>query len=75
MVLYFVLSQRLTGEDVSAAAPEGRAARWPTQSPATWIEVEGTLTETLGKWPIGGLAFGINPAACEQRGRGRQHRG
>ncbi|KAL5229086.1 hypothetical protein ABZP36_017351 [Zizania latifolia] len=45
----------------------GRVARRPAQPPATWIEAVGTLaetlrftySETLGKWPIGDLAFGI----------------
>ena len=45
----------------------GRAVRRPAQPPATWIEAVGTLaetlrftySETLGKWPIGDLAFGI----------------
>jgi hypothetical protein len=45
----------------------GRAVRRPAQPPATWIEAVGTLAETLrftyaetlGKWPIGDLAFGI----------------
>ncbi|OEL22796.1 hypothetical protein BAE44_0016183 [Dichanthelium oligosanthes] len=76
MVLYFVLSRRLAGEDVSVGGGggggagkrrRGRAARRPTQPPATWIEAVGTLaetlrftySETLGKWPIGDLAFGI----------------
>ncbi|KAF8661792.1 hypothetical protein HU200_056747 [Digitaria exilis] len=73
MVLYFVLSRRLAGEDVSVSGGgagkrrRGRAARRPTQPPATWIEAVGTLaetlrftySETLGKWPIGDLAFGI----------------
>jgi hypothetical protein len=78
MVLYFVLSRRLAGEDVSVGGGSGggggagkrrrgRAARRPTQPPATWIEAVGTLaetlrftySETLGKWPIGDLAFGI----------------
>lgn len=38
------------------------------QAPATWVETISTLSETLkftysetlGKWPIGDLAFGIN---------------
>jgi hypothetical protein len=38
------------------------------QAPATWLETISTLSETLrftysetlGKWPIGDLAFGIN---------------
>ncbi|KAI3961129.1 hypothetical protein MKX01_035715 [Papaver californicum] len=42
--------------------------RRPAQAPATWFETMGTLSETLrftysetlGKWPIGDLAFGIN---------------
>lgn len=40
----------------------------PAQAPATWFETISTLSETLrftysetlGKWPIGDLAFGIN---------------
>ncbi|KAI3690098.1 hypothetical protein L2E82_48073 [Cichorium intybus] len=42
--------------------------RRPAQAPATWFETISTLSETLrftysetlGKWPIGDLAFGIN---------------
>lgn len=45
-----------------------RLSRRPAQAPATWIESMSTLSdtlrftysETLGKWPIGDLAFGIN---------------
>ncbi|KAK1380299.1 Sn1-specific diacylglycerol lipase alpha [Heracleum sosnowskyi] len=45
-----------------------RIARRPAHAPATWLETINTLTETLrftysetlGKWPIGDLAFGIN---------------
>ncbi|XVE65575.1 hypothetical protein DITRI_Ditri08aG0010800 [Diplodiscus trichospermus] len=45
-----------------------RIARRPAQAPATWLEAISTLSETLrftysetlGKWPIGDLAFGIN---------------
>lgn len=45
-----------------------RIARRPAQAPATWFETITTLSdtlrftysETLGKWPIGDLAFGIN---------------
>ena len=82
MLLYFVLSRRLAGEDVSVGGGGGgggggvgsgkrrrgrSAARRPVQPPATWIEAVGTLaetlrftySETLGKWPIGDLAFGI----------------
>ncbi|XP_023000147.1 uncharacterized protein LOC111494430 [Cucurbita maxima] len=45
-----------------------RISRRPAQAPATWFETITTLSETLrftysetlGKWPIGDLAFGIN---------------
>lgn len=45
-----------------------RLSRRPAQAPANLFESIGTLTETLrftysetlGKWPIGDLAFGIN---------------
>ncbi|KAL7178226.1 hypothetical protein ACSBR2_031390 [Camellia fascicularis] len=45
-----------------------RIAWRPAQAPATWFEAIATLSdtlrftysETLGKWPIGDLAFGIN---------------
>ncbi|KAF3456283.1 hypothetical protein FNV43_RR00933 [Rhamnella rubrinervis] len=45
-----------------------RISRRPAQAPATWLESITTLSETLrftyaetlGKWPIGDLAFGIN---------------
>ncbi|KAF7837783.1 Sn1-specific diacylglycerol lipase alpha [Senna tora] len=45
-----------------------RLARRPAQAPATWLEsivtlsetLRFTYSETLGKWPIGDLAFGIN---------------
>ncbi|KAI3997459.1 hypothetical protein MKX01_008066 [Papaver californicum] len=44
------------------------SSRRPIQAPATWLETISTLSETLrftysetlGKWPIGDLAFGIN---------------
>ncbi|KAM0965955.1 hypothetical protein ACFX2C_021782 [Malus domestica] len=44
-----------------------RLSRRPAQAPATWVESLTTLSdtlrftysETLGKWPIGDLAFGI----------------
>ncbi|GAV64173.1 Lipase_3 domain-containing protein/Lipase3_N domain-containing protein [Cephalotus follicularis] len=57
----------------SAVRSGGRAtrrivARRPAHAPATWLETLTTLSETLrftysetlGKWPIGDLAFGIN---------------
>lgn len=45
-----------------------RLSRRPAQAPATWLETIYTLSETLrftyaetlGKWPIADLAFGIN---------------
>ncbi|KAF6156087.1 hypothetical protein GIB67_007462 [Kingdonia uniflora] len=45
-----------------------RVSRGPIQAPATWLEtisalsetLRFTYSETLGKWPIGDLAFGIN---------------
>lgn len=45
-----------------------RLSRRPAQAPATWLESLNTLSdtlrftysETLAKWPIGDLAFGIN---------------
>ncbi|KAF8401416.1 hypothetical protein HHK36_012355 [Tetracentron sinense] len=56
--------------DLSKSSRLGRRriARRPAQAPATWFEAIATLTETLrftysetlGKWPIGDLAFGIN---------------
>ncbi|KAL5983655.1 hypothetical protein ACLOJK_017745 [Asimina triloba] len=57
-------------EDLSRVSRVGRRriGRRPAQAPATWFEVAATLSETLrftysetlGKWPIGDLAFGIN---------------
>lgn len=51
-------------------APAGidRVSHRLIQAPATWLETISTLSETLrftysetlGKWPIGDLAFGIN---------------
>lgn len=46
----------------------GRVSHRLIQAPATWLETISTLSETLrftysetlGKWPIGDLAFGIN---------------
>ncbi|XP_058108635.1 uncharacterized protein LOC131251736 [Magnolia sinica] len=58
------------GGDVSKPAPSvrSRLSRGPAQAPATWLETISTLSETLrftysetlGKWPIGDLAFGIS---------------
>lgn len=58
------------GSDLSGTAPLGieRVSHRLIQAPATWLETISTLSETLrftysetlGKWPIGDLAFGIN---------------
>lgn len=58
------------GSDVPNHAPLaiGRVSHRLIQAPATWLETISTLSETLrftysetlGKWPIGDLAFGIN---------------
>lgn len=55
---------------VNNQAPLGieRVSHRLIQAPATWLETISTLSETLrftysetlGKWPIGDLAFGIN---------------
>lgn len=50
------------------ASGRNRVAQRPAQAPATWLETLSTLSETLrftysetlGKWPIGDLAFGIS---------------
>uniref|UniRef100_A0A1D1YY70 Sn1-specific diacylglycerol lipase alpha n=1 Tax=Anthurium amnicola TaxID=1678845 RepID=A0A1D1YY70_9ARAE len=52
----------------SSSSSNNRVSRGPTQAPATWLQTIYTLSETLrftysetlGKWPIGDLAFGIN---------------
>ncbi|THU54602.1 hypothetical protein C4D60_Mb10t26840 [Musa balbisiana] len=57
----------LKAKDERVAAGRRRIARRPAQPPATWREAVATLvetlrftySETLGKWPIGDLAFGI----------------
>ncbi|GAB2293253.1 hypothetical protein Dimus_027459 [Dionaea muscipula] len=58
------------GHDASSSGPLGieRVSHRLIQAPATWLETISTLSETLrftysetlGKWPIGDLAFGIN---------------
>lgn len=55
-------------ENGSSSSSSKRVSRRPAQAPATWLETISTLSETLrftysetlGKWPIGDLAFGIN---------------
>ena len=75
VLLYYVLSRRLAakgGQDAGdlskSRSGRRRIARRPAQAPATWLETITTLSETLmftysetlGKWPIADLAFGIN---------------
>ncbi|PNT14038.1 hypothetical protein POPTR_010G005800v4 [Populus trichocarpa] len=72
MLMYYILIRRLAaakGVDLSKSrSGRRRIARRPVQAPATWLETITTLSETLrftysetlGKWPIGDLAFGIN---------------
>ncbi|WCJ23424.1 Mono-/di-acylglycerol lipase N-terminal Lipase class 3 [Euphorbia peplus] len=74
VLLYYVLSRRLiakSGEDgdlTKSRSGRRKIARRPALAPATWLETITTLSETLrftysetlGKWPIGDLAFGIN---------------
>lgn len=59
-----------SGSDLSSNIPLGidRVSHRLIQAPATWLETISTLSETLrftysetlGMWPIGDLAFGIN---------------
>ncbi|XP_008792859.2 uncharacterized protein LOC103709338 [Phoenix dactylifera] len=52
----------------STLLKRNRLSHRPAQAPATWLETISTLSETLrftysetlGKWPIGDLAFGIS---------------
>lgn len=77
LLVYWVLSRRMAG----TAGEKGRETRkslvrLPAQAPATWRDVVATLaetvrftySETLGKWPIGDLAFGINYLMRQQVG-------
>ena len=56
------------GDSKSSRSMRRKISRRPAQAPATWFETITTLSETLrftysetlGKWPIGDLAFGIN---------------
>ncbi|MQL98293.1 hypothetical protein Taro_030998 [Colocasia esculenta] len=55
-------------DQVSSSSSIRRVSRGPSRAPATWLETISTLSETLrftysetlGKWPIGDLAFGIS---------------
>lgn len=71
IVLYFMFTRRLLNpespEKVVGGWRKRKPTRRPTQPPANWREAVATLAETLrftygetlGKWPIGDLAFGI----------------
>ncbi|XP_078158538.1 uncharacterized protein LOC144554152 [Carex rostrata] len=71
IVLYFMFTRRLLNpespEKVVGGWRKRKPTRRPTQAPANWREAVATLAETLrftygetlGKWPIGDLAFGI----------------
>lgn len=74
MLLYFIINRRLLlvrgAEDPlkpCRSPVRRRISRRPAQAPATWREAAATLaetlrftySETLGKWPVGDLAFGI----------------
>lgn len=56
------------GESKSGRSIRRKVSRRPEKAPATWFETMSTLSETLrftysetlGKWPLGDLAFGIN---------------
>ncbi|OVA01403.1 Lipase [Macleaya cordata] len=62
--------EEVNGSEVPKPVTVGgnRVSHRPIQAPATWLETISTLSETLrftysetlGKWPIGDLAFGIN---------------
>lgn len=76
VILYYVWSRRLSAKEggeedgltKSSRSIKMRIARRPAQAPATWFEAIATISETLrftysetlGKWPLGDLAFGIN---------------
>ncbi|XP_058212549.1 uncharacterized protein LOC131324561 [Rhododendron vialii] len=74
VILYIVLIRRLSASKGEEERRDGehlrskrRVPRRPAQAPATWLEAMAmvsetlrfTYSETLGKWPIGDLAFGI----------------
>ncbi|KAL9240269.1 hypothetical protein vseg_014510 [Gypsophila vaccaria] len=58
----------VAGEAKSTRSLRRKVSRRPAQAPATWYDTMTTLSETLrftysetlGKWPLGDLAFGIN---------------
>lgn len=71
VLLYLALVYRLSHQDESERGErddEEEESRWPDMPPSTWLEGLTVATrtvllacgETIGKWPIGDLAFGIN---------------
>ncbi|KAK9724227.1 hypothetical protein RND81_05G057100 [Saponaria officinalis] len=61
-------NNNVAGESKSSRSIRRKISRRPAQAPATWYDTMTTLSETLrftysetlGKWPLGDLAFGIN---------------
>ncbi|CAN6381970.1 unnamed protein product [Urochloa humidicola] len=60
--------QRGREEEDDGANKKGEEERWPERAPASWREAAAVTArtaafayaETLGKWPLGDIAFGIN---------------
>ncbi|CAL4986161.1 unnamed protein product [Urochloa decumbens] len=68
-LVYAALSGRLSSASGDAeAALRREEERWPERAPASWREAAAVTArtaglayaETLGKWPLGDIAFGIN---------------
>lgn len=72
VLLYLALVCRLSHQDASEREEreeeeEEEESSWPDMPPATWLEGLTVATrtvlfacgETIGKWPIGDMAFGI----------------
>jgi hypothetical protein len=70
VLLYLALLCRLSHQDASEREEEGdeeEESSWPELPPSTWLEGLTVATktvlfacgETIGKWPIGDIAFGI----------------
>lgn len=70
VLLYLALLCRLSHQDASEGEEgdqEEEESSWPEMPPSTWLEGVTVATktvlfacgETIGKWPIGDIAFGI----------------